>query len=171
MGGHELQVVALQGIRDAAPGEEDAPEEGGAAALLLQEAEIDVQDQVLLRGVAQEVDDVVELFLVRDLEDPLALLPLLRHPVKAQGEGPLEDLWQPLGKAGVFCDDTDLGGVEGMAVEQDPVCLRPGAAVALHRKAAELVFRLVGEGHSAPLSRAGPAVRCHFPATRMPRWA
>ena len=170
VGGHELQVVALQGVRDAAPGEEDAPEEGGAAALLLQEAEIDVQDQVLLRGVAQEVDDVVELFLVRDLEDPLALLPLLRHPVKAQGEGPLKDLGQPLGKARVLRNDADLGGVEGVAVEQNAVGLRPGAAVALHRKAAELALRFVGEGHSAPLSRAEPvrvsSRRCACPAGR-----
>ena len=64
---------------------------------------------------------MVELFFVRDLEDQLAFLPLLRHPVKAQGKGPLKDLGQPLGKARVLCDDTDLGGVEGVAVEQDAV--------------------------------------------------
>ena len=171
-------MVALQGIRDAAPGEEDAPEKGRPAALLFQETEIDMQDQVLFRGIAQEVDDMVELFFIRDLEDQLPLLPLLRHAVKARREGALKDLGQPLGKARVLRDDAHLSGVEGMAVEQDAIGLRPGAAMALNRKAAKLVFRFVGEGHSAPLSRARPVDKYGYsapqgfpPAMRIPRWA
>ncbi|CAN4048756.1 DUF3848 domain-containing protein, partial [Dysosmobacter welbionis] len=68
VGGRQLQVVPLGRVRDAAPGEEHPPQEGRPAALLLQQSEVDVQGQVLLRAEAQQVHDPAELAAVCDLE-------------------------------------------------------------------------------------------------------
>ena len=85
----------------------------------------------------QQIDDMVQLFLIRDLEDPLALLLLLlRLAVELQVEGPAEQLGEPGGKMGVLRDDADLRGTEGIAEQQNSVGLRPGTAQLLYRQAA-----------------------------------
>ena len=58
----------------------------------------------------------------------------------------------PRGEVWILRDDPHLRRAEGIAVEQDPVGLCPRAAQLLHRQAAQLVFRIVGKGHSVLLS-------------------
>lgn len=64
-------MVALLGIRDTAPGKKGSPQERRPVAGLLHHTEIDVEHQILLGIEPQQVDDMVQLFLIRDLEDPL----------------------------------------------------------------------------------------------------
>ena len=148
-------MVPLGRVRDAAPGEEHPPQEGRPAALLLQQSEVDVQGQVLLRAEAQQVHDPAELAAVCDLEHQLAALPLLRQPVEPQAEGPVKQLGKPGSQSGVPGDDPHLACAEGVAVQQDAVGLRPGAAQLLHRQAAQLVFGFKGKGHGWVSSNSG----------------
>ena len=85
----------------------------------------------------QQIDDMVQLFLIRDLEDPLALLLLrLRLAVELQVEAPAEQFAEPGGKMGVLRDDAALRGTEGIAKQQNSVGLCPGTAQLLYRQAA-----------------------------------
>ena len=87
-------MVALLGVRDAAPGKKGSPQERRPVAGLLHHTEIDVEHQILLGIKPQQIDDMVQLFLIRDLEDPLALLLLrLRLAVELQ----VEARWNSLG--------------------------------------------------------------------------
>ena len=54
-------MIALLRVCDAAAGKKHPPQEGRPAALLLQQSEVDVQGQVLLRAEAQQVHDPAEL--------------------------------------------------------------------------------------------------------------
>ena len=129
-------MIALQRIGNAPPGKEDAPQEGSAAALLLQHGEVDVQHQILPGIIAQQVCDMIQFLSVRDLEHHLALCPRFRLAVKVKIERPVEQLRKACGKVGILRDDTDLRGAERVAVEQDTVGLRPGAAQLQNRQAA-----------------------------------
>ena len=130
-------MVALLGVRDAAPGKKGSPQERRPVAGLLHHTEIDVEHQILLGIKPQQIDDMVQLFLICDLEDPLALLLLrLRLAVELQVEGPAEQFGEPGGKMGVLRDDADLRGTEGIAKQQNSVGLRPGTAQLLYRQAA-----------------------------------
>ena len=106
-----------------------------------------MQHQILPGVVAQGVDDAVQLFAVGDLEDQLAGLPRLPFEqlrlglaVKPQTEGLVEQLGQARGKVGVLCDDAHLRGTESVAIEQDAVGLRQGAASPLNGDLAQFVF-------------------------------
>ena len=102
MGGRQFQVIALQRVGDAASGEENAPQERGPAALLLQHGEVDMQHQVLPWVVAQQIRDVIQLLPLRDLEHHLARLVRLRLAVEPQAKGAVEQLGQPCGKVGIL---------------------------------------------------------------------
>ena len=65
-------MIAFQGIRNAAACEEHPPQERRPAALLLQQGKIDVQHQILPGIIAQQIDDVIQLFPLRDLKDHLS---------------------------------------------------------------------------------------------------
>ena len=139
MAGHQLQVVALGGVGDAAAGEKHPPQEGGAAAVLLQQAEIDVEHRVLPGIEAEGIDDPRQLPRLRNLENVLLLI-LAGQAVKGHSEGPVQQFGQPLGKALALCDHPDLSGGEGIAVEQRAVELRPGAAAPAHGGPAQLAL-------------------------------
>ena len=112
-------MIALLGVRDAAPGKKGSPQKGRPVTGLLHQAEVDVKHQVLLGVKAQQIDDMVQLLPVCNLEDPLSLLLVLfRLAVKGQVEGPAKQLGQPGGEIGIFRDDPHLGGAEGVAVER-----------------------------------------------------
>ena len=112
-----------------------------------------MQGQALPGVVAQEVNDVVQLLPLCNLKNHLSrLFPVrVRLAVKAEVEGPLKEPGQPGGKIGILRDDPDLRGAEGVAIEQDPVGFRLGAATPLHRQPAKLIFRFKGKGHPGNL--------------------
>ncbi|MPM73773.1 hypothetical protein SDC9_120755 [bioreactor metagenome] len=89
MRGRQLQMIPLQRVRDAAPGEKHAPQKRGPAALLLQQTEIDVQHHVLLRRKAKRVDNTVQLTAVGHLKHQLSLRIRLRLSVKPEAKGPV----------------------------------------------------------------------------------
>ena len=128
-------MIPLLGIHDAAAGEKQ-PAGRQPAAALLQQAEVDMEGQVLAGVVAQEVDDMVQLLPLRNLKDhlPLPLLDPLRPSVELEAERPLEELGKPPREVGILRDDPHLRGVEGIAVQQNAVGLRPGTAQLLDRK-------------------------------------
>ena len=139
VGAGEFQVVALGGLGHAASGEEAAAEEGGAAAGFLHHGEVDVEGQVLAGVVAQEVDDMVQLFALGDLEgelpdggSPLSGGIIQEHgvglAVEAEGESPLKEPGKPRREVQVFGDNPYLRRTECMAVKQNTVSLRPRAA-------------------------------------------
>ena len=82
MAGHQLQMVALAGLCHASPRQEGPSEKGRPAALLLQQAEVDVEHRALPGVKAEGVDDPVDLFRVGELEDvlPLPSINLDRSP-------------------------------------------------------------------------------------------
>ena len=146
-------MVTLLGVGDTPPCEKRPPQESRPVAWLLHQPEVDVKHQILSGVEAQQVDDMIQLLSIRDLENPLSLLLfLLRLAVKRQVKGSAEQLGQPGGEVWILRDDPHLRRAEGVAVEQDPVGLCPRAAQLLHRQAAQLVFRIVGKGHSVLLS-------------------
>lgn len=100
-----------------------------------------MEHQILPGIVAQLIDDAVQLAPVGDAEDQLPPL-LLRQTVEFQTEGPLEQPRQPGGKVGALGNEPHLCGAEGIAVEQHTIGLSSGAAQALHRHPAQLVFYL-----------------------------
>ena len=122
-------MIPLLGIHDAAAGEKAAPQEGSPAAALLQQAEVDMEGQLLLGIVTQQIDDSRQFLRIRDLEDPLS--PFLRQAVEPEAEGLLEEPGEAGGEVAIFRDDPDLRRIEGVAVQQDAVGFRPGAAEAL----------------------------------------
>ena len=101
-----------------------------------------MQHQVLPGIVSQQVRDVVQFFPLRDLKYHLSLGSGLRLAVKPQAEGPVEQLGKSPRKVEILCNDANLGGTERIAVEQDTVGLRPGAAQFLHRQPAQFIFRI-----------------------------
>ena len=137
-------MVALLGVGDRAPRQERPPEEGHAAAGLLQDSEVDVQGHSLpLRAVG--LADNLQLFRVLNGENMLALP--LGEAVKGDFKGLFEQQGQPLGKGVVFGDDPHLPAGKGVAVQQHPVGLRLGAAFAVQLPPAQLVFYLASKGH------------------------
>ena len=132
-----------------------------------------MQGQGLLGLIAKLADDPLQLLRVGDLENeffPALLLP--GQPVKAEAKGPVKQLGQALCKLGIFGDNSDLPGVKGVAVEQNAVGLRPGAANTLHRYPAQFTFHLIGKGlHTSSYFsmrfRAWPVLSS---TTRMVRW-
>jgi len=166
-------MITLFRVGDAAAGEKRSPQEGCAAAVLLQYAKIDVHSQRLPGFVAELADDALQLGRVGDLEDQLfPSLLLLRQTIKAQVKGPVKQLRQPPRKLRILRDDANLPGIEGIAVEQDPVCLRPGTADPLHRDPAQFTFHLIGKGlhTSSYFSTRFLAERVPSSTTRMVRW-
>ena len=141
MAGIQLQMIALFRVGDTAPRQKGPPQEGRPAALVLQQPEVHMEHQILPGIVAQLVDDAVQLAPVGDAEDQLPPL-LLRQTVEFQTEGPLEQPGQPGGKVSALGNDPHLCGAEGIAVEQHTIGLSSGAAQALHRHPAQLVFYL-----------------------------
>ena len=144
MGGGQLQVVALPGVGDRPSRQEGPPEEGGAAAALLQHGEVDVEGQgpgVCAEGLVQRR----QLIRVGDLEDLLAAS--LGQAVKGEPECLFKQQGQPLGKGSVFGHDPGLGGVEGVAVKQHPIGLRLGAALPAQGSPAQLGFYVHRKRH------------------------
>ena len=133
--GDQLQVVALGGLGGAAAGKERAPQKRGAAAVLLQQAEVDVEHRALAGVEAKGVHDAAGLLPVRDLKD-VFLLPLRRQAVKGEAKGPVQKGGEPLREALALRDDPHLLGGKGVAVEQRTVGLRPGAARISQRRLA-----------------------------------
>ena len=133
----QLQMIALFGVCHAAAGEERAPQERSAAAVVLQYAEVDVQRQCLPGLVAELADNALQLAGIRDLKNQFfPTLLLFRQAVKAQVKRLVKQFRQPLGKLRIFRDDADLPCIERVAVQQHAVGFRSGAAAALHRHAA-----------------------------------
>ena len=154
MRGIELQMVPLQRVRQAAAGKKGPSEKRRSTALLLQQSKVDVEDQILPGVIAQQIDDMVQLPAVRDLKHHLPRCLRLWETVKLHIEGSLEELWKTRGKIGVFCNNPDLRGTESIAIEQNAIGLRPGAAELLHWKPAQLIFGIKGKGHGFPPGRS-----------------
>ena len=138
-------MVALPGVGHRAAGQERAPEEGRAAAGLLQGREVNVQRQALRVHPIGLVD---EPQLVRRLDGKHPLALPFRKPVEGQAERLPEQGGQPLGKGLVLRDDAYFSAAEGVAVEQNSVCLRLGAAFPAQSRPAQLIFYLSAKGHA-----------------------
>ncbi len=83
------------------PCEKRPPQESRPVAWLLHQPEVDVKHQILSGVEAQQVDDMVQLFPVCNLEDPLSLLLVLfRLAVKGQVEGRRNSLGSRAAKFG-----------------------------------------------------------------------
>ena len=144
MGGGQLQVVPLFRVGHRAPRQEGPTEEGHAAAGLLQDSKVDVQGHSLsLRSVG--LADGLQLLRVLNGENMLSLP--LGKAVKGDFKGLFEQQGQSLGKGVVFGDDPHLPAGKGVAVQQHPVGLRLGAALAVQLPPAQLVFYLASKGH------------------------
>ena len=66
VGGGQLQVIALRRVGDAASRQEGAPDKGGAAAVLLDHAEVDVMGEGGVNIRAENVKNQEELVPVGD---------------------------------------------------------------------------------------------------------
>ena len=86
--------------------------------------------------------------LVRRLDGKYPLALPLRKPVEGQAERLPEQGGQPLGKGLVLRNDAYFSAAEGIAVEQNPVCLRLGAAFPAQSRPAQLIFYLSAKGHA-----------------------
>ena len=143
VGGGQLQVISLLRVRDAAPGQKGPPHKGGAAALILQQAEVHMQHQTGV--IAQQINDAAELLLPGNAEDEL-VPGAIGQAVEFQGKCPLEQPGQPAGKLRVLRNNAHLRRGEGVAEQQHPIGLRPGAALPRHRLAAQFAFDFIGKG-------------------------
>ena len=144
MGGGQLQVVPLFRVGDRPSRQKSPTEEGHAAAGLLQDSKVDVQGHGLsLRTVG--LADGLQLLRVLNGKNMLSI-PLWKA-VKGDSKGLFEQQGQSLGKGVVFGDDPHLPAGKGVAVQQHPVGLRLGAALAVQLPPAQLVFYLASKGH------------------------
>ena len=144
VGGGQLQVIGLPGVGDRPPRQERPPEEGSPAAGLLQHGEVHVVCQTA-RIHPEGPAHCCQLGRVRDAE---AVLPLpIRQTVKGEAERLAEQDREPLGKCLVLRDDADLPPGKGVAVKQNAVCLRLGAAFPVQRRPAQLPLGLSCKGH------------------------
>ena len=138
--GHELKVVALRRVRDAPAGEERAAQEGRPAALVLENAEVDVMGEGAGCVVAVGGEDRGDLLRVGHQEDGLAAAPAAADGVERKGERPLPELRQTLRERGGGGDDADFARGEAVGVEQHAVGLRLRAAGPVQRRPAKLRF-------------------------------
>ena len=144
MGGGQLQVVPLFRVGDRPSRQKSPTEEGHAAAGLLQDSKVDVQGHGLsLRTVG--LADGLQLLRVLNGKNMLSI-PLWKA-VKGDSKGLFEQQGQSLGKGVVFGDDPHLPAGKGVAVQQHPVGLRLGAALAVQLPPAQLIFYLASKGH------------------------
>ena len=157
VGGGQLQMIALFRVGDTAARQERAPQEGRAAAVVLQQGEVHMQHQRLAGIVAQRVQNAPQLLRLGDLENQLAAGQVVRRqPVELHIERPLEQPGQAGGKLRILGDDPHLLHGEGVAVQQRAVALGPCAAQPLHRAPAQLRLGLIGKRlHCRPPCYAG----------------
>ena len=152
---HQLQMAALAGVGDAAPGEKGAPEKGRLAAVLLQHAEVDMVDQRAVRVIAEGGKHAFDALRVRQREGGFRAA---AAALEFKAEGPLHQPRQALGKGGGSGDDADLPRGKLIAEQKHAVGLRHRAAVAVQRHAAELCLGVGGKGHDGDSSFRGQII-------------
>ena len=151
MGRDQLQMIALLRVRHRAPGHKGPPEKRRPAALLFENAQIDLEGHGGGGLQAEDIVNPVDLFRVLHGENLLAR-PVLRQLVELEAEGLLEQLRQPLGKIPALGDDPDCVGRKRIAEQQHAVALRHGAAGPGGRQLAQLLLDAGTKGHlSHPL--------------------
>ena len=105
-----------------------------------------MQRQILLHGKAANIDDIGQLVPLRDLKRQFGpFFAPLRHTVKRKPEGFVKQLGEPGCKSPVFCDNADLIPLKGIAKQQHAMSFRPGTALPLQRRTAQLRFGFAGK--------------------------
>ena len=154
--GGELQMKALLRIGHASTGQESALDKGFTAAGVFQDPEVDVVGDGAAGVAAEALEDSGDFFRILDTEAALSYRVLGRKLIKTEGEGLLEQAGKPLGKGSGGRDNTDLGGTEGVTVEQDSVALGKSQIALFKAAVAEFCFGFGGKGH-------GGLLICRYP--------
>ena len=154
--GGELEMKTLFGIGHAASGQKGTFDKGFTAAGIFENAEIDVMGDGAAGVAAEALENVGDFFGIEDAEAALAQGVLRRELVKAEGKGFFEQPRKALGKGRGGGNNPNLGGAEGVAVEQDAVAFGECQTALVKAAVTELCLGFGGKGH-------GGLLTCRYP--------